>query len=70
MGKHHEVDSERYNFLHKIHITTTKENIIVKIGIYNFNIYHDHLISELNEKILQIFLRFERMANISTTDDF
>lgn len=41
MRKHHDMKNESSNHVHGIHETPTKENIIIKMSIYELNIYSD-----------------------------
>ena len=50
--EHHGTKHQGGDHLHDIHVTTTQEDVVVKLGIDDFNINHHHFPPYLNEDIL------------------
>jgi hypothetical protein len=53
MGKHHGSEHRRGDYLHSIHVATTKQNIVVEWGIDNLNVNKDSFSPEFDGDILE-----------------
>jgi hypothetical protein len=53
MGKHHGLEHIRGDFLHRIHVSMAKQNIVVERGINNLNVKKNGFSPEFNRDILE-----------------
>jgi hypothetical protein len=53
MWEHHRLKDERGNCLHSVHVATTKQDIIIKWGVDNFNVDENGLALEFYGDILE-----------------
>jgi len=53
MGEHHGSKDERGNCLHRIHVGTTEQDIVIKWGINNLNVNKNGFFPEFNGDIFE-----------------
>jgi hypothetical protein len=53
VGEHHRSKQKRGYCLHSVHVATSKQDIVIKQGIDNFNIYEDGFTPKFDGEILE-----------------
>jgi hypothetical protein len=57
IGEHHGSKDRRGNYLHRVHVATTKQDIVIKWGIDNFNVNENGVSPEFYRDILEEVFR-------------
>ena len=66
MREHHESKHGGSDRFHGVHEATTKEEVVIQLGIYNLNINQDCLTSKLYGNVLEKALRMRRYTIVRT----
>jgi hypothetical protein len=53
VGEHHRSKHRRGNSLHSVHVATSKQDVVIKRGINNFNVDEDSFSPKFNKDILK-----------------
>jgi hypothetical protein len=69
MGKHRRSKHRRDYYLHRVHIATSKQDIVIKWGIDNLNVDEDGFSPKFDENILEEPFRGGWSTIIGSQDD-